>query len=291
MSRRSASIRCRGANCGRSCIELVERDGLSRHRQHVVHGRSRALRARHRAARRPGARDGHAGGAARARERAHLHRDARAPASRRANCRLRLMQQPDVIDAVPQGGRVRVVSCETSRTRTIAPRSAHRAALASLEDGFMVLLRRTTRSHEPDAAGDSRGTAPHPRRVARRESSRSGSERGRHRGARSRAQVRRLHRGRSTRASRCIAARSSDCSDRTAPARRRRFACSAACCRRPAAPCAWPARTCARARRGAAAHRLRRAEVLALRRSERAREPRVLRRRVRSAQVTPARAH
>ena len=55
------------------------------------------------------------------------------------------------------------------------------------------------------------------------------------------------------------------CSARTGPARRRRSACSAGCCRPRAERCEWPAWTCASAGLGPTADRIRRAEVLALR--------------------------
>ncbi len=90
--------------------------------------------------------------------------------------------------------------------------------------------------------------------------------RGRRRRARPGAAVRRLHRRRSRQLRRCAAARFSVCSGRTAPARPRPSACSAGCCRRPAARCRVAGVDLRmRARLGAPAHRLRGAEVLALR--------------------------
>ncbi|MGH8174751.1 MAG: ATP-binding cassette domain-containing protein [Steroidobacter sp.] len=75
---------------------------------------------------------------------------------------LRLMQQPEVIDAVPQGGRVRVVYAAArpgSSANAPAPGNiAFDPVAASLEDGFMVLLRDQTTSASPvltTEAGDA----------------------------------------------------------------------------------------------------------------------------------------
>jgi ABC-2 type transport system ATP-binding protein len=63
---------------------------------------------------------------------------------------LELMRSPDVIDAVPQGGHVRVV-----RT-TISPDIDAAAIPATLEDGFMVLLREQTEQRSlPSSRSDS----------------------------------------------------------------------------------------------------------------------------------------
>ena len=91
------------------------------------------------------------------------------------------------------------------------------------EDGFMVLLRR---SAQAERAAVDRDRTP-------------GWSRARRAGGgavqRPRAAIRRLHRGRSRQLRGRAAARSSDCSVPTAPARRRPFACCAGCCRRAAA--------------------------------------------------------
>jgi ABC-2 type transport system ATP-binding protein len=63
---------------------------------------------------------------------------------------LELMQSPDVIDAVPQGGHVRVVRTTTSPDINAA------AIPATLEDGFMVLLREQAEQRSlPSSRSDS----------------------------------------------------------------------------------------------------------------------------------------
>jgi ABC-2 type transport system ATP-binding protein len=73
---------------------------------------------------------------------------------------LELMQSPDVIDAVPQGGHVRVV-----RT-TVSPDINAAGIPATLEDGFMVLLREQT---EQRSLPSSRSDSNAPSSVARGE--------------------------------------------------------------------------------------------------------------------------
>jgi ABC-2 type transport system ATP-binding protein len=55
----------------------------------------------------------------------------------------RLLSDPDVIDAVPEGGRVRLVMAAESGGKLFV-RAAMTAAKARFEDGFMLLLRRAT---------------------------------------------------------------------------------------------------------------------------------------------------
>ena len=103
--------------------------------------------------------------------------------------------------------------------------------------------------------------------------------------------LRRVHRRRRHRPRRRRRARSSASSAPTAPARPRPSACSAACCRPAAARRRWPAcRVGRRATRPQAAHRLHEPEVQPLRRPHRAREPGVLRRRLRPEPRSGSRA-
>ncbi len=73
---------------------------------------------------------------------------------------LNLMRQPDVIDAVPHGGRVRMV-LENAETQSSTRFSAEQVA-PSVEDGFMVILR----EHLEAQAGAQAPDAPPPRAVS-----------------------------------------------------------------------------------------------------------------------------
>ena len=153
-------------------------------------------------------------------------------------CRRGCSTIPSVVDAVPEGGRVRLVADRRRR----ATAGAGTAPGATSE-------RRAIRRRLHGAAAPT--TAPG--RIAGRDDARAATVApGRAAGdavavevQRPGAPVRRLHGRRSRQLRGRRAARSSACSGPTAPARRRRSACSAACCRRPAGRCASPASTCA----------------------------------------------
>ena len=58
-----------------------------------------------------------------------------------------LLDEPDVVDAVPEGGQVRLVrcrGCRASRGRRDSARTSRLPVEPRFEDGFMVLLRRET---------------------------------------------------------------------------------------------------------------------------------------------------
>lgn len=90
----------------------------------------------------------------RAAGRTYLVSSAREAAAR--TVQLELMAQPHVIDAVPQGRRVRVVLDDANRTAAELPQSE--SVAPRLEDGFMVLLR----EHLPEQ-GISIASSPIPR--------------------------------------------------------------------------------------------------------------------------------
>ena len=152
------------------------------------------------------------------------------------------------------------------------PRRCARLRAALRGRASSTLLAPARRAGAPTAAAvaDARRRTQRRRRVG-------------HRGARPAAALRRLLRGATASASTCAAARSSACSAPTAPARSTTF--RMLCGLLPAErrrPCGRRRRPAPRRRGGAGADRLHVAEVLALRRPERAREPAVLRRRLRS---------
>ena len=137
---------------------------------------------------------------------------------------------PDVIDAVPEGGRVRLVVRAAADARGSAEVRRTRADLAArrspprFEDGFMVLLRRSAPVTKPGGRPSScSGHCPRRADEAVVEVQRPGQA------------LRRLHRRRSRQLRGAARARSSVCWAPTARARPRPSACSAACCRRPAA--------------------------------------------------------
>ena len=213
----------------------------------------------------------------------------------------RLLDHEAVLDAVPEGGRVRLVVKKRikdegeriNRSGDHEASSIHPLSLIPhplpvpprFEDGFMILLRQSTdtetrRQGEQTKTDKETQVSPAPCL--------------------------------STPSSRCVtwcvslavsppwitlvsrfsAARSSACSVQTVPARRRPFACSAACY----PPASGTLRVAGvgpapGARRGAAADRLRRAEVLALRAALGERESRILRQRLWPARRAKARPH
>jgi ABC-2 type transport system ATP-binding protein len=80
---------------------------------------------------------------------------------------LQLIQQPNVIDSVPYGGRVRVVygASQVGAMQSAAPAGVQIESVpASLEDGLMVLLReRSVPSHSARVAkGEGNGASPSP---------------------------------------------------------------------------------------------------------------------------------
>ncbi len=208
-----------------------------------------------------------------------------APGQSARSLQARLLDQPDIIDAVPDGGRVRFVRGPLQRNPSprrgsMRCRPARRCRAAPLRG----------RLHDAAAGAIRIASAPKSIAVAHP----LGAARGRGGGARRAAgqEIRRLHRGRPRRASRCAAARSSDCSGPTAPARPPPSACCAVCCTPSGGRTACGGRRRARcARLGPRPARLRGAEVLALRAAERDRESRILRQRLRAARRAQARAH
>lgn len=74
---------------------------------------------------------------------------------------LDLIQRPDAIDAVPHGGRVRVVVANADGPLDASGRAVERTA-ASVEDGFMIVLRERTSAHSNVTISSSQ---PHARAV------------------------------------------------------------------------------------------------------------------------------
>jgi ABC-2 type transport system ATP-binding protein len=145
----------------------------------------------------------------------------------------RLLDQPDIVDAVPDAGRVRFVRSAVAAESSGAPRSSVAGALHDLnvrpvaprfEDGFMILLRAHS---EPDHSKPI--AIPHP--LARQDQEPV---------VRVRALAKRFG---------AFTAVDGICSDPTVPARPPPFACCAACSLRAAASCRWRAPMCARPRR------------------------------------------
>ena len=190
--------------------------------EHLLPRRGRALRPCRRAARGQGARAGPARATSRAVAAGRtLRRSTRPPAKPRAALQARLLDDPDVIDAVPEGGRVRLVRSARSADR--------RSAVGGLQPTPVAAALRG-RLHDAAARhGGARDGACAMRLAAPAAAAQAAS---------AVVEVRDLvaHSATSppsiTSASRCAAARSSACSVPTAPARPRPFACSAACCRR-----------------------------------------------------------
>ena len=90
-------------------LQLVQRAGPDGAGQHVVSRRGRAVRPRRRAARGQGAGAGPPGGGEPVGRRPDVSRRTAGRASRPAGCKPGLLDDPSVVDAVPEGGQVRFV--------------------------------------------------------------------------------------------------------------------------------------------------------------------------------------